>query len=97
MSTSDIHSNKKKYFFLINWINIIRFEYLVLISYLTGTVVSLCHQYKGKPVCTSMQSEQALYYWLTNFQVLILGIPKNNNVKWIIPFKKSGRLSGSEH
>ena len=46
---------------------------------------SLCHQYRARPACTFVQSDQALYYWLTNFHVLILislkmimVSPKNN-------------------
>ena len=35
-------------------------------------VVGLCHQYRARPACTSVQSDQVLYCWLTNFQNLIL-------------------------
>ena len=31
-------------------------------------VIRLCHQYTARPVCTSVQSEQSLYCWLTNFK-----------------------------
>ena len=61
-------------------------------------VISPCHQYRARPACTSVKSDQALYCCLTNFQVLIL-IPLNmikdgsKNVRWIIPFKKFGLIS----
>ena len=35
-------------------------------------LITLCHQYRARSACTSVHSDQALYYWLTNFQVLIL-------------------------
>ena len=38
----------------------------------TESYFSLCHQYRARPVCTSMQSDQALYCWLTSYQVIIL-------------------------
>ena len=31
-------------------------------------MISLCHQYIVRPVCISVQSDQALYCWLTNFR-----------------------------
>ena len=31
-------------------------------------VISLCHQYITRPACTSVQSDQVLYCWLTNFK-----------------------------
>ena len=30
-------------------------------------VISLSHQYRARPSCTSMQSDQAVYCWLTIF------------------------------
>ena len=33
---------------------------------LEAKVISLCHQYRARPACTSVQSDQALYCWLTN-------------------------------
>ena len=33
--------------------------------------ISLCHQYRTRPACTSMQSEQALYCWLSTNFILI--------------------------
>ena len=30
--------------------------------------IRLCHQYRARPACTSVQSDQALYCWLTNFK-----------------------------
>ena len=59
-------------------------------------VNSLCPQYRVKPACTSVQSDQALYCWQTNFNSHI-DIPKMRmdfakNEKWSILFKKFGRL-----
>ena len=39
-------------------------------------VISLCHQYKARPACTSVQSDQALCCWLTNFKCSS-GYPQN--------------------
>ena len=39
---------------------------------------SLCQQDRARPACTYMQSDRALHYWLTNFQVFILDTPKND-------------------
>ena len=48
-------------------------HYVILTLILpTLKVISLCHQYRARPECTSMQSDQALYCWLTNFKVFIL-------------------------
>ena len=64
-------------------------------------VICFCHQYRARPACTSMKSDQALYCWLAKFKYL--DIPKNDNGqcqkngKWIIPFKKSGRLSVNKY
>ena len=33
-------------------------------------VIRHCHQYKARPACTSMQSDQALNHWLANFKTL---------------------------
>ena len=33
-------------------------------------MISLFHQYRVRPVCTFMQSDQALYFWLANFKFL---------------------------
>ena len=40
---------------------------LLTLSLLAAIVTSLCHQYRTRPVWTSVQSEQALYCWLTIF------------------------------
>ena len=61
-------------------------------------VVSLCHQYRARQACTSVQSDQTLYYkngWPSSSSHL--DIPKNDNGqfpkwKWYIPFKKFSRL-----
>ena len=31
-------------------------------------VISLCHQYRARPLCTSVQSNQVLHCWLTIFK-----------------------------
>ena len=31
-------------------------------------VISLCHQYRARPACTSVQSDQALYCWQIYFK-----------------------------
>ena len=41
-------------------------------------VISFCHQYRPRPVCTSVRSDQALYCWLTKPQILTL---KMNSTK----------------
>ena len=50
---------------------IIRWFALTLILS-TPKVISLCQQYRVRPVCTSVQSDQALYCWADQLQVLIL-------------------------
>ena len=51
----------------------VRYFYLVFVITLTlpllePKIISLCHLYRGRPACTSMQSDQALYCWLANFK-----------------------------
>ena len=43
--------------------------YRLIFEFSAGTEsrVSLCHQYWARPACTSVQSDQALYCWLTKF------------------------------
>ena len=48
-------------------------RYLTVIL-LEPKVLSICHQYTARPAQTSVQSDQALYCWLTNFYHL--DIPK---------------------
>ena len=49
-----------------------RTTFLVIINpYLilpTPKVISLCHQFRAKSACTFMQSDQALYCWVTSFK-----------------------------
>ena len=59
--------------------------------------INLCHKYRAWPAFTSMQSNQALYCWLTNFKVLILTSLKMTmkcykHGRCIIQFKKFSRL-----
>ena len=44
-----------------------RLEKLTLIL-LEPKVISLCHLYRTRPACSSVQSDQALYCWQTNFR-----------------------------
>ena len=63
----------------------------------TPKVINLCHQYRARPACTDVQSDHALYCWLTNCQSFIL-ISLNmimdsaKNVGIIISFKKFGMV-----
>ena len=55
-----------------------------------------CYHYRARQACTSMQSDQALYCWLTIFKLSSF-IPKmimdsSKKVSWVIPLKKFGRL-----
>ena len=56
-------------------------------------MIDLCNQYRARPACTNVQSDQALYCWLTT---------SNSNhddvqfQKMIIPFKKFSRLRLNE-
>ena len=50
----------------------IKAMFILNLILLEPKVISVCHQYSARPVCTSMQSDQTLYCRLTNFQVLIL-------------------------
>ena len=54
------------------WIFVLEQEhhsYFVLTVILpTPKVISICHQYRARPGCTSVQSDQTLYCWLTNFK-----------------------------
>ena len=34
----------------------------------TPKVISFCHQYRARPACTSVQSDQSLYCWLIIFK-----------------------------
>ena len=45
------------------------FELFIIITLILPTpkVIRFCHQYRAKSACTSVQSDQALYFWLTNF------------------------------
>ena len=36
----------------------------------TPKVISFCHQYRARPACTCLQSDQALNCWQTNFKFL---------------------------
>ena len=43
---------------------------LLTLILLEPNVISLCHKYRTRPACTSMQSGQVLYCWQTNFKFL---------------------------
>ena len=36
----------------------------------TPKVITICHQYRARPSCTPVQSDQSLNCWLTNFKFL---------------------------
>ena len=59
------------------------------LTLLEPKVISLCHQNRARPASTSMQSNQALYWycWLYNEQVFFL-----KKWRWTSPFKKFSRL-----
>ena len=52
-------------------------------------VINICHQYRARPACNTVQSDQALYCWL-DIPKMIMSNSKNG--RWIIPFKKFSRL-----
>ena len=79
--------------FLQNKITRIHCHVFTLIL-LEHKVICLCHQYRARPACTFVQSDQALYCWLTNSIFLILLSLKmitdsSKNGRWIIPFKRN--------
>ena len=58
-------------------------------------VISIYHQCGARPAFTTVQTDQALYCWMTNFLILIslkvvMSTPKNES--WVILFKKFSRL-----
>ena len=65
-------------------------------------LVILFHQYRARPACTSSQSYQALYWWLTGNEILLLQVlilislkmvmESSKNGRWIIPFKEFSRI-----
>ena len=58
------------YLFFFAWFIIKHFSdfhYYLNPYLLEAKVISLCHQYRARPAFTSVQSDQALYCWLTNF------------------------------
>ena len=61
---------------------------LLTLILLESKMVSLCHQYRARPACTSARSDQALYCWPTLSSHLY-------NPKMIMNygnFQKKGRL-----
>ena len=58
---------------------------------------SLCQLYRARSAYTSVQSDQALYFWLTKFKFssrtcLKLKMDNSKNERWTIPFKQFSRL-----
>ena len=43
-------------------------RYYFTLTLLEPKVIGLCYQYRARPTCKSMQSDQALYCWLTRFK-----------------------------
>ena len=63
----------------------------------TPKVISLCNQYRARPDCTSVQSDQALLLLADQFRVFILTSLKmimecSKNRRWIISFKEFGMV-----
>ena len=56
------YSCKNVIFFFYN------FTYHLTLILLELKVISLCHQYRARPASTPVQSDQAVYCWLTNFK-----------------------------
>ena len=72
---------------------------LLTLIMLDRKVISLCHQYRARPACTSVQSDiQAglvLYSLLTNFSPVIflkLTMDNSKSGRWITAFKKCIKL-----
>jgi hypothetical protein len=57
----------------VNEMNNLTFKVLEL------KALSLCHRYRARPACTSVQSDQALYCWLTKLKNIQIGISKIDN------------------
>ena len=62
-------------------------------------VISICHQCRARPACTSVQYDQPLYFWLTNMKKYFILISLNykwtvnKNNRCIIPINNFGMLS----
>ena len=41
---------------------------MLILSLLKAKVIILFHQYRVRPACTFIQSDQALYCWMTNLK-----------------------------
>ena len=66
-------------------------EWCLTLILLEPKVISICHQYRARLACTSVQSDQALYCWLTNYQLQIIILISLKMImgsfkRWIIPF-----------
>ena len=69
--------------------------FFLTLIHLEVKVISLCHQHRARPSCTSMHSNQFLYCWLINFLIKIslkMIMDRSKNGRWIIPFQKFSRL-----
>ena len=60
-----MHQNQSVYFHVYA---VLLKDYNLTLILPTPKVISLCHQYRGRQACTSVQFDQALYCWLTNFR-----------------------------
>ena len=69
--------------------------YILTLNLLKLKEISFCHLYRASPASTSVQSDQALYCWLINSQVILISlkmiIDSSKNGRWIIPLKKFSR------
>ena len=70
-------------YILISW------EVFLILILLWPKEISLCHQYRARLACMSMQSDLRAFYavgWLTSSPYI------SEDGSWIIPFKKFSRL-----
>ena len=60
---------------------------LLTLILLEPKMFNLCHQYRAKPTCTSVQSDLALYCWMANYKLVSLKMTMDSskNGRWIIP------------
>ena len=68
---------------------------LLILILLEPNVINLCHHYRARPAFMSVQSDQALYCWLTSSSLLEITKMIMDSFKtgrWIIPFKKFSKL-----
>ena len=62
------------------------------LNLLDQNLINFSHHYRARSACTSVQSDQILYCWLTNFKFLKMIMESSKNGRWIIWLKKISRL-----